>query len=416
MKKLVKPSPVNGSLIAPASKSIAQRAIALASMAKGRSEVIFPGSSDDVVAAIGVCRDLGADIQELGDRLIITGGISQPEKLLNCGESGLGIRMFSCIAATLDQPVSLNGHSTLAKRPMGIVEQSIKSLGADCKTQNGFVPITVKGPIKGGIAKVDGSLSSQVLTGMLMAAPLAKTDTAILVDNLQSKPYIDLTIDTMKAFGIEVDNVNYKEFRIKGNQLYLPANFTVEGDWSGAAFMLVAGAIAGKVRIENLLPMSKQADRAIIQVLMWAGAKISIQENFIETSKHELNAFHFDATQCPDLFPPLVALAAHCEGESRILGVSRLRVKESDRAATLQQEFAKLGVKISIEGELMKIYGGKVKGAVVQSHGDHRIAMACAVAALAADGDVEIEGAECVGKSYPEFFEDLFEVCFNKGQ
>jgi 3-phosphoshikimate 1-carboxyvinyltransferase len=410
MKRLVKPSAVSGSVIAPASKSVAQRAIALASMAKGRSEVNFPGSSDDVIAAIGVCRSLGADIQELSDRLIITGGISQPNQPLNCGESGLGIRMFSCIAATLQQPVILNGGGTLAKRPMGIVEQSIKALGAECKTQNGFVPITVKGPIKGGTAKVDGSLSSQVLTGMLMAAPLAKADTTILVENLQSKPYIDLTIDTMKAFGVEVDNVDYKEFHIKGNQTYSPTTFNVEGDWSGAAFMLVAGAIAGKVRVDNLLPMSKQADRAIIQALMWAGAKISIQDNFIEVNKHELNAFHFNATQCPDLFPPLVALAAHCQGESRILGVSRLRVKESDRAATLQQEFAKMGVKIAIEGELMKIYGGKVNGAVVQSHGDHRIAMASAVAALAANGDIEIEGAECVGKSYPEFFEDLASV------
>lgn len=407
MKKFVKPSGISGGIAAPASKSVAQRAIALASMAKGRSEVIFPGSSDDVHAAIGVCRDLGADIQELPDRLIITGGISQPNHPLNCGESGLGIRMFSCIAATLQQPATLIGGGTLAKRPMGIVEQSIKAMGAECKTQNGFIPITVKGPIKGGVAKVDGSLSSQVLTGMLMAAPLAKADTAILVDNLQSKPYIDITIDTMKAFGVEVDNVDYKEFRIKGNQTYSPSTFNVEGDWSSAAFMLVAGAIAGKVRVDNLLPMSKQADRAIIQALMWAGAKISIQENFIEVSKHELNAFHFDATHCPDLFPPLVTLAAHCDGESRILGVSRLRVKESDRAATLQQEFAKMGVNISIEGELMKIFGGKVKGALVQSHGDHRIAMACAVAALAADSEVEIENAECVGKSYPEFFENL---------
>lgn len=410
MKRLVKPSEVSGSVIAPASKSVAQRAIALACMAKGRSEVVFPGISDDVNAAIGVCRDLGAVIKELSDRLLITGGIKQPSHPLNCGESGLGIRMFSCIAATFQQPVILNGGGTLAKRPMVIVEQSIKALGADCKTQNGFIPITVKGPIKGGVAKVDGSLSSQVLTGMLMAAPLAMADTTILVENLQSKPYIDLTIDTMKAFGVEVDNLDYKEFRIKGNQSYSPTTFTVEGDWSGAAFMLVAGAIAGKVRVDNILPMSKQADRSIIQALMWAGAKVSIQENFIEASKHELNAFHFDATQCPDLFPPLVALAAHCEGESRILGVSRLRVKESDRAATLQQEFAKMGVKISIEGELMRVFGGNVRGALVQSHGDHRIAMACAVAALAADGDIEIEGAECVGKSYPEFFDDLASV------
>lgn len=413
MKRLVKPSPINGCIKAPASKSVAQRAIAIASMANGESQVLCSGNSDDVISAIGVCKALGADIKGGKDKLIIKGGLKTPEQTLNCGESGLGIRMFSCIAATLEQPITLTGINTLVNRPMEIVEQSIKAMGAQCKTQNGCIPITVKGPIKGGIARVDGSLSSQVITGMLMAAPLAKADTTILVDNLQSKPYIDLTIDAMKAFGIEVDNIDYKEFSIKGNQAYSPANFTVESDWSGAAFLLVAGAIAGRIKVENLNPMSKQADRAIIEALMWAGAKISIQENFIEASKHELNAFHFDATHCPDLFPPLVALAAHCKGESRILGVSRLRVKESDRAKTLQQEFKKLGTKIEIEGELMRIFGGQVTGSTITSHGDHRIAMAFTVAALAANGDVIIEGAECVEKSYPLFFEDLTTVKAN---
>jgi 3-phosphoshikimate 1-carboxyvinyltransferase len=410
MRKLVRPSEVSGSIQAPASKSVAQRAIALALLAEGESEIGKPGNSADVLAAIKVCRELGAEIQELPDRLLIRGGIKAPLNPLNCGESGLSIRMFSSIAATLNQPVVLTGNGSLTKRPMVIVEQSIKSLGANCVTNNGFIPITVKGPIEGGIAKIDGSLSSQVLSGMIMAAPLAKVDTCIQVKNLQSKPYIDLTIETMKLFGIEVYNEDYREFRIKCNQLYHPTKLTVEGDWSGAAFMLVAGAIAGKVRVENLHPMSKQADRAIIEALMWAGAKISIQENFIEVTRNELNAFHFDATQCPDLFPPLVALAAHCEGETRILGVSRLRAKESDRALTLQQEFKKLGVKIVIEGDLMRIFGGEVKGGVVKSHGDHRIAMACAVAALAGKDEIDIEGAEAVEKSYPDFFEDLAEI------
>jgi 3-phosphoshikimate 1-carboxyvinyltransferase len=407
MKKLVKPSAVNGTVKAPASKSVAQRAIALAALAKGISEIHHCGSSDDVKAAINVCRQLGANIQEFPDRLVIEGGISAPSQPLHCGESGLGIRMFSGIAATLNKPVVLTGSGTLATRPMSIVEQSIKALGAECETSNGLVPITVCGPIKGGVAQVDGSLSSQVLTGMLMAAPLANADTKIIVNNLQSTPYIDLTIETMKAFGVEVENIDYKEFRLKGNQSYSPAKYTVEGDWSGAAFLLVAGAIAGNIRVENLLPMSKQSDRRIIEALMWAGARVSIQEKFIEVCKHELNPFHFDATHCPDLFPPLVALAAHCEGESRILGVSRLRVKESDRAATLQQEFSKLGIKIEVEGELMRVFGGTVTAGSVTSHGDHRIAMACAVAALAGTGDVEIDEAEAVGKSYPEFFEDL---------
>ena len=410
MKRLVRPSQVKGTLAAPASKSLAQRAIALASLAKGKSEVLHPGKSDDVLAAIDVCKTLGAKIRIDDDKLFIEGGISTPNKPLHCGESGLGIRMFSSIAATLNQPVMLTGNGSLTKRPMGIVEESIKALGASCSTQNGFIPITVQGPLKGGVAKINGSLSSQVLTGMLMATPFANANTTILVENLQSKPYIDLTIQTMKAFGVEVDNLDYKEFHIKGKQMYSPTFYSVEGDWSGAAFLLVAGAIAGEVGVSNLNPMSKQADRAIVEALMWAGAKISIQDNLVVAGKGELNAFHFDATHCPDLFPPLVALAALCKGESRILGASRLRIKESDRAATLQQEFAKLGVTIEIEGELMRVFGGDVKGGKVHSQGDHRIAMACAVAALAADGEVEIDEAEAVNKSYPKFFEDLAQL------
>lgn len=407
MKRYVKPSAVNGEVIAPASKSVAQRVIAIASLAKGQSEILYPGQSDDVDAAIRVCRALGVSITEFQNKLVIEGGIRNPSEPLNCGESGLSIRMFSSIAAILSKPVVLTGTGSLTKRPMGIVEESVKAMGADCKTSNGFVPISVTGPIAGGRVKVDGSLSSQVLTGMLIAAPLAQNDLIIEVDNLQSKPYVDLTIDTMKAFGVEVENIDYKSFIVKSVNKYKPTVFTVEGDWSGAAFLLVAGAIAGSIRVKNLTPFSKQADRAILDALMQVGAKVSIFENAIEVSKKQLTPFHFDATHCPDLFPPLVALAAHCKGESRILGVSRLRVKESDRAATLQQEFAKLGVEVKINGELMQIFGGKVKGGKVQSHGDHRIAMACAVAALAADGEVEIDDAEAVGKSYPEFFEDM---------
>lgn len=411
MKKLVKPSVVSGTIQAPASKSVAQRAIAIASLVDGVSELYGCGHSNDVRAAISVCRQLGVEATELPDKLVVKGGIKTPEQPLNCGESGLGIRMFSSIAATLSEPVVLTGEGSLAKRPMGLVEQSLKAMGATCKTTDGHLPILVAGPIAGGECIIDGSISSQVLTGMLIASPFAKNELVIEVENLQSKPYIDLTIETMKAFGVEVENDHYFIFRVKPGSIYLPIKFTVEGDWSGAAFFLVAGAIAGNVRVDNLNPRSKQADRAILEVLFHVGAKVSVFDNAIEVSKNELNSFHFDATNCPDLFPPLVALAAHCNGESRILGVSRLRVKESNRAETLQQEFETLGVKIRIEGELMRIMGGKVKGGKVCSHGDHRIAMACAIASLAGEEDVEIENAEAVDKSYPEFFEDLQSIC-----
>jgi len=409
--KFVTPSAVSGTLPAPASKSIAQRAIAIASLANGTSELFGCGHSDDVKAAIRVCRQLGVEILEYPDKLVVNGGIRLPSNPLMCGESGLGIRMFSCIASIFNETVVLTGEGSLLKRPMGVVEQSIRAMGAKCSTQNGFLPIKVKGPVNATYAKVDGSLSSQVLTGMLIAAPYAVTELTIEVENLQSKPYIDLTIETMKAFGVEVQDDDFKVFKIKNASKYKPANISVEGDWSAAAFLLVAGAIAGNIRVENIFPMSKQADRAIIEALFYVGAKVSIFENAIEVCKHKLNAFHFDATHCPDLFPPLVALAAHCNGESRILGASRLRAKESDRAETLRREFAKLGIKIIVEGDLLRIYGGEVSGGSIQSHGDHRIAMACAIAALAGNGRVDIEGADAVAKSYPNFFEDINSVC-----
>lgn len=415
MRRLVKPSAVRGVISAPPSKSVAQRAIAIASLANGESVIFSPGKSDDVISAIQVCSDLGARIETEADKLIINGGISTPNNTLNCGESGLGIRMFSAIAATLNQPVTLTGTGTLKNRPMGIIEQSLQQLGVDCNTTNGTVPISVKGPIARGFARIDGSKSSQVLSGILIAAPLAQNDLTVRVENLQSKPYIDLTIDVMKKFGVEVLNENYETFTVKAGSRYIPTKFAVEGDWSGAAFMLVAGAIAGRVKVENLLLTSKQVDRAIVEVLMQIGAKISIFDDGVEVCKQSLFPFHFDATNCPDLFPPLVALAAHCKGESRILGVSRLRSKESDRAKTLQEEFAKLGVDIKINGELMQIFGGKVMGGEVQSHDDHRIAMSCAVAALAAEGEVLIENADAVNKSYPNFFEDLYKLATNPG-
>ncbi|MHC1702379.1 MAG: 3-phosphoshikimate 1-carboxyvinyltransferase [Tenuifilaceae bacterium] len=410
MKRSIKPSTVSGSIVAPPSKSVAQRAIAIASMAIGKSEIISAGNSDDVIAATSVCRALGAKIEKKDDSLFINGGLSLPKTPLNCGESGLSVRMFSAIVSTLDGEVTLTGHGTLLNRPMSIVENSLKSLCEKCQTNNGKLPIIVRGPLKGGEVTIDGSISSQVLTGILIASPYAKKDVVVKVKNLQSKPYIDITTGIMKQFGVEVENNDYSEFRIKSGQRYQPKTFKVEGDWSGAAFLLVAGAIAGNVRVENLNFNSFQADKEIINALAFAGAKISIHDNYIEVNKHQLNSFHFDATNCPDLFPPLVALASHCDGESRILGAGRLHSKESDRAKTLMDEFKKLGIEIRVEGELMIIKGGKVKSAKVNSHGDHRIAMATALAALAGEGVVEIDGVECVNKSYPIFFEDLEKV------
>ncbi|QKG80613.1 3-phosphoshikimate 1-carboxyvinyltransferase [Tenuifilum thalassicum] len=414
MKRLIAPSEVKGKLKAPASKSVAQRAIAMASMANGHSTIYNVGNSNDSLAAIDICKKMGASISGDGSKLSITGGLKWPSDEIHCGESGLSIRMFSAIASIFDKPVTLTGEGSLANRPMSMITDGLTKLGVSCTTNNGKLPITVNGPIMGGIIEVDGSLSSQAITGLLMAAPFAKNDVTIRVKNLNSRPYIDLTIQLMDEFNVKVDRQSNDAYRIVSGQKYSPRNFNVEGDWSGATFMLVAGAIAGEVDITNLNPKSLQADKAIIEALMNAGASISIDESNISVRKGNLKAFDFDARNCPDLFPPLVALAANCQGKTKILGVNRLHGKESDRAATLQQEFAKLGVNIEINNDIMIVEGGTIKSATTHSHGDHRIAMACAIAALNANGEVEIENAEAVNKSYPDFFEDLQKIQINQ--
>ena len=238
------------------------------------------------------------------------------------------------------------------------------------------------------------------------------TNVSIKVNNLKSKPYIDLTLDVMKQFGMKLpENRNYQHFYF-GNETQYPTlninTYIVEGDWSGAAFLLVAGAIAGPIMVRGLDITSTQADKVIIDALMAANAGIAMEAKGIKLTQADMNAFDFDATDCPDLFPPLVALAAYCKGKTSIKGVSRLTHKESNRAQTLQEEFSKMGVTIELNEDVMVIHGGGgVKGAHVHSRHDHRIAMACAVAALKADGETTIEEAGAVKKSYPDFYDDL---------
>ncbi len=407
MRQLVYPSLINGRLRAPASKSVAQRAIAIASLTNGVSVVEYPGTCDDVVSAIRVCKELGARIREENQSLIIEGGIKAPGQPLSCGESGLGIRMFSGVAATLSDEVVLTGTGSLLERPMHMIQSTLKAVGVYCNTNDGKLPLTVQGPVKGGQATIDGSQSSQALTGLLIAGPFADSDMVLEVRNLKSREYIDTTISVMESFGVQVKNHHYECFIVPVGQVYTPATFRVEGDWSGAAFLLVAGAIAGQVTVSNLSKGSTQPDRNILEALKAAGAYVKQDDQTVETAKRSLKGFEFDATHCPDLFPPLAALAANCEGTSTIHGVGRLRSKESDRAATIMDVFGKMGILVSIQNDTMTITGGPLKRASIQSHGDHRIAMAGTIAALNADGPVLIEEAEAINKSYPEFFRDM---------
>ncbi|MBI5371701.1 MAG: 3-phosphoshikimate 1-carboxyvinyltransferase [Sphingobacteriales bacterium] len=417
MNVTIHPSELKGTIQAPASKSSMQRACAAALLHKGETIIHNPGHSNDDKAALDIIRRLGAKAEFAGGELQVKSeGMRPAAAEISCGESGLSIRMFTPLVALSDQAVTINGTGSLVTRPMDFFDEILPRLNVKVKSRQGKLPLQIQGPLVPVNIEVDGSLSSQFLTGLLMAYAAAQASgVSIKVNNLKSRPYIDLTLDVMKQFGLKMpENRNYGEFYFgtdTGSELPprgSTINYTVEGDWSGAAFLLVAGAIAGPITVRGLDLSSTQADKAMVDALMAANAGIAMEAKGIKLHPAEMKGFSFDATDCPDLFPPLVALAAYCKGMSSIKGVSRLAHKESNRALTLQEEFGKMGLRIELDGDTMEVYGGgEVKGATVHSRHDHRIAMACAVAALKAGGDTRIEEAGAVKKSYPEFYNDL---------
>ena len=413
----VTPSFLRGIIQAPTSKSSMQRACAAALLVNGITTIRNPGKSNDDQAALDVITALGAKTELInGELRVSSSGVAPVSDSINCGESGLGIRMFTPIAALSSKQIFITGSGSLKTRPMHFFDEIFPLLNIKIKSNTGKLPLQIQGPLKPADIEVDGSLSSQFLTGLLMAYGAAgASGVAIRVKNLTSKPYIDLTLAVMKYFGVEVENQNYESFYFPAPEMcgpaqprgFQPKTYMVEGDWSGAAFLLVAGAIAGNITVRGLDVHSTQADKKVLQALAAAGAVMSIEAGQINIATTSLKSFQFNAMECPDLFPPLVALAASCEGKSVIEGVSRLAHKESDRGLTLQEEFGKMGIKIELQDNIMIIEGGRITGTEVHSRHDHRIAMACAVAGLKADKPVTIQDADAINKSYPQFFEDI---------
>lgn len=400
---------VQGSLTPPSSKSYAQRALAVSLLAQGPTVLRKLDFCQDTLSALGCIHTLGAEVIEIDEHtLSIGGGLSPRESTLHVGESGLASRLFTPIAALANRPLRIVGRGSLLERPMQMMIEPLKQLGARVTDNHGYLPFEVCGPLVGGEAEVDGSVSSQFITGLLLALPMAATDTTLHVSKAVSTPYLDMTIDTAARFGVDIFHRDYAEFYIPGGQRYKGLDLTIEGDWSAAAMLLVAGAVAGEVCVENISALSKQADTAILDALARAGAEVIIEGDSITAKQRELHGFEFDATQCPDLFPALAALAATAEGETILYGTNRLTHKESNRAETIAEEFQKIGISVDISEEnVMRIRGGKIRATEVESHNDHRIAMALAVAALCSEGVMRIHGAECVAKSYPDFFEQL---------
>lgn len=394
MQAIISPGKPSGSITPPASKSLMQRACAAALLHTGKTIINNPGISDDDKAALNIIQQLGAHVRHSKDYIEITShGINPISDSINCHESGLSARLFIPIAALYHQQLTITGKGSLLSRPMDVFGEIFPSLGVGIQRNNNLLPVRIKGPLHPKNTSIDGSLSSQFLTGLLFAyAFAAKEVVTIRVSNLNSKPYIDLTLDVLRKFGKNIANNNYESFTIHPQPaLHDDVEITIEADWSTASNFVVANAIAGSIDIEQLNASSLQADSAILQIV-----------------NNERTAFNFDATDCPDLIPILAIYAGTCSGTSTISGTNRLVHKESNRITSTTALLDKLGVKFELGDNTIKITGvQQFKNCIVDSYNDHRIAMAAAIAALYADGDITINHAEAVAKSYPDFFKDL---------
>ena len=454
-------------LVMPSSKSFAQRAIIAAALADGISHLKGYTPCGDNEAALQVARNLGAEVEVSGNLVTIKGisaklgGLDMTE--LHVGESGLLTRMMIPVMSQLcPGKVTFTGEKTLLGRPLTGAKEIMETFEAEIASADASdavaedavvrVPLTVKGPLKAGRGEISGKHGSQLISGLLMALPFAEKNSSLIVHEPKSIPYIFITLEVLKKFGIKIGNEmlggrDFLEsngdwslctemvFKVKGGQGYKAADIDLEGDWSAAANFLVAGAVFGKVEVEGLDTTSLQADLSIMDILMDAGASLSQldgDKGNITVQRAPLRAFNVDASNCPDLFPIISVLAAFCQGTSRLAGVGRLANKESDRAKAILEMLAQMGVVATVDGDEMVIEGhslaqrilasshvgvagqnekstavecGLLKGGSYTSHHDHRMVMALKVAALGADSPVVIDDEECVAKSFPQFAE-----------
>ncbi len=406
-------SRLEGTAAAPPSKSLTQRAAAAAFLCRGETKILNASLCDDAGHAFRLIADMGATVDYSGagrgeKRIGVRGGRPSGASRVNCGESGLCLRMFAPVLALFSGPVTLEAEGSLRLRPADMMEKPLVDLGARARTTCGRPPVTVSGTLRGGRTEVDGSVSSQFLSGLLLALPLAERDSEIAVRGLKSRAYVEMTMDVVRAFGgVLESDPELTIFRMAGRQAYQAGAFQVEGDWSAAAALLVAGAVAGRVEVTGLDPRSRQPDRAVLAALESAGAFVQVSPDRVVCQKSVPRPFEFDVGECPDLFPVLAALAACGEGTSLIQGTERLRHKESARDRSVQREFAKIGIDVGLDEGVARIRGGRIRGGRADSRGDHRIAMALAAAGLSSAEGIDIIGPECVSKSYPGFFRDL---------
>lgn len=414
------PTKLEGEVKIPPSKSMAHRAVICAALGEGVSKVTNIDYSDDIIATIDAMSSLGAKITRKEDYLEVYGIKSlenefneqaKTERTIDCNESGSTLRFLVPIASIFDGINRFVGRGNLGKRPLDTYYNIFDEQGIKYSYKEGILDLKTEGKLKSGEFKVKGNISSQFITGLLFTLPLLDGDSKIIITTeMESKGYIDLTLSAMRDFGIEIINNNYKEFIIKGNQIYKSREYRVEGDYSQAAFFLSADALNNSVVVNDLKLDSLQGDKEVIDILERMGVILNNKANgLIGETKEGLKSTIIDGSQCPDIIPVISLVATLSEGTTEIINAGRLRIKECDRLAAVASELNKLGAKITEKKDGLVITGvASLKGGVdVWSHKDHRIAMTLAIASTVCELPIVLKDYECVSKSYPEFWEDF---------
>ncbi|MFH0862929.1 MAG: 3-phosphoshikimate 1-carboxyvinyltransferase [Candidatus Altiarchaeota archaeon] len=400
---------LRGSVQAPASKSYTIRAVLSGLLADGVSTIRCPLLSRDTEAAFNACRMFGAKVEEAGGGVRITGTagkVATPKAALDTLNSGTTIRLCTAIASLCDGVVSLTGDASICRRPIKPLLFALADLGVKTSSDEGNPPVTVEGPLRGGVCEIRGDVSSQFISALLMAAPYAKNDVTVNISSkLKSRPYVDLTLNMLNLFKVDVENEGYARFKVPSGQTYKATDYTVEGDFSSAAFIISAAALTGsEVTVTNLFRDSLQADRRIVDIVSKMGAKVMVEDDSVTVkSDGRLSGIRVDMSDSPDLVPIVSVLGALADGRTEIVNAYHARLKECDRLKAMASELKKLGADVTEEEDALLINGGKLNGGRVDGWLDHRIIMSMAVAGLRADGDVVISGAEHVDVTFPGF-------------
>lgn len=418
MRVKITPSPLAGTVAAPPSKSYTHRAVIIGALASGQTVIGSPLISDDTLYTIEACRVLGVEIERRGEELTIAGRGGRlppaPEEVnIFVGNSGTTLRLVGGLAALVPGGVVLDGDLRLRQRPVPDLLAALVSLGVPARSLagNGCPPVEVRGGrLEGGEVVIPVTVSSQPISSLLIVAPYAEKTVVLRVEaRLRSRPYVAITLGIMRDFGVNVVNHGYREFTVESGQGYQGRQYRVEGDYSSAAYFMAAGAIGGgPVSVTNLKPDSAQGDRHFLQLLAGMGCSVAYIEEGVRVSRSgPLNGVSVDMGDYPDIVPTLAVVAAYAQGRTEMVNIGHLKFKESDRIANTAVELSKMGIKTEASADRMVVYGGRPRGAELESHNDHRLAMSLAIAGLFADGASTINGAEAVSKSYPQFFANL---------